>query len=77
MKKIKPAEQERLLREYVKVDDDELLGLARQRAQLVMDFLAAKGPVEAKRLFLVAPRLLPAATGTDGDKGLQVEIKIK
>ncbi len=77
VKKIKPAEQERLLREFVKVDDDELLRLARQRAQVVMTFLTAKGPLEAKRLFLVTPQLLPAEAGAAGDKGRQVEIKIK
>jgi len=77
VKKIKPVEQERLLREFVKVDDDELLGLARQRAQIVMTFLKAKGPLEAKRLFLVAPQLLSVEAGAAGDKGQQVEIKIK
>ncbi len=77
VKKIKPAEQERLLRQFVKVGDDELLALARNRAQTVMSFLSTKGPLEAKRLFLVAPELVTEASVADGARGRQVEIKIK
>ncbi|MCK5914626.1 MAG: DUF748 domain-containing protein, partial [Deltaproteobacteria bacterium] len=77
VKKIEPLEQERLLREFVKVGDDELLTLARKRARAVMSFLVAKGPLEAKRLFLVAPQLLSADGAAATGKGLQVEIKIK
>ncbi len=77
IKKIDPVEQERLLREFVRVGDDELSALATRRARAVMDFLIEKGPVEAKRLFLVAPQTVTAVSGSDAEKGTQVEIKIK
>ena len=76
VKKIEPAEQERLLREFVKVSDDELTLLARNRAHQVMEYISEKGPVESQRLFLVDPQLVeddPAAA----EKGRQVEMKIK
>lgn len=75
VKKIDPVEQERRLREFVKVSDNELLSLAKKRSQTVMDFLIEKGPLEPKRLFLVAPQII--AAGTDSNPGNQVEIKIK
>ncbi len=77
VKKINPVEQERLLRVSVKVNDDELSALATRRARSVMDFLIEKGPVEAKRLFLVAPQIIASVSGSDAEKGTQVEIKIK
>ncbi len=77
VKKIDPAEQERLLRAYVKVSDDELLELATRRARAVMESLIEKGPVEAKRLFLVAPRIVTSVSSGGVKKGTQVEIKIK
>ena len=76
VKKIEPAEQERLLRDSIKVSDDELVLLARNRARQVMAYIAAKGPVEAQRLFLVDPQIIqndPAAA----DKARQVEMKIQ
>ena len=76
VKKIEPGEQERLLRDFVKVGDAELILLARNRAQVVMDYLSKKGPVESQRLFLVDPQVLsgePAAA----EKARQVEMKIK
>lgn len=77
VKKIDPVEQERLLRDYVKVHDDELSALATRRARTVMDFLIEKGPVAAKRLFLTAPQIVKSGSGNDTEKGTQVEIKIK
>ncbi len=73
IKKIDPAEQERLLRNFVKVSDDELLDLAAKRARTVMNFLLEKGSLEAKRLFLVTPQIVSAGAA----KGNQVELKIK
>ncbi len=76
VKKIEPAEQERLLKDFIKVSDDELVLLARNRARQVMAYLSAKGPVEAQRLFLVDPQLVqddPVAA----EKARQVEMKIK
>ena len=76
VKKIEPAEQERLLRKYVAVSDDELTLLARKRVRQVMDYLAAQGPVETQRLFLVDPQVVkgdPLAA----EKVRQVEMKIK
>jgi hypothetical protein len=77
VKKIDPVEQERLLRASVKVNDDELSALATRRARAVMGFLIEKGPIEAKRLFLVAPQIVASVSGSDAEKGTQVEIKIK
>ncbi|MEA3348812.1 MAG: hypothetical protein U9Q39_07130, partial [Pseudomonadota bacterium] len=76
VKKIEPADQERLLRDFVKVSDDELVLLASNRARQVMAYITAKGPVEAQRLFLVDPQVMetdPAAV----DKARQVEMKIQ
>ena len=77
VKKIDPVEQERLLRASVKVNDDELSALATRRARAVMDFLIEKGPIEAKRLFLVAPQIVASVSDSEVEKGTQVEIKIK
>jgi hypothetical protein len=73
VKKVPPAEQERLLRASIKITDDDLVVLARQRARAVMQYLTEKGPVEANRLFLVNPQL---ADGGDA-AGRRVELKIK
>ena len=76
IKKIEPVDQERLLRDFVKVSDDELLQLARNRARQVMAYIAAKGPVEAQRLFLVDPQVMETDP-TAVDKARQVEMKIQ
>ena len=74
IKKIEPAKQEEILRQSVKVGDQELLTLARHRAEKVLAFLVEKGPIESKRLFLLEP---PApAAGSDQDQS-RVEMKIK
>ena len=73
VKKVPPTEQERLLRESIKIGDDDLVVLARQRARAVMQYLAKKGPVEPNRLFLVNPQLADSG----GDAGRRVELKIK
>ncbi len=57
------------------MDNDELSRLAQKRARMVMSFLIAKGPLEAKRLFLVEPQLVSPDSGVPVDH--QVEIKIK
>ncbi len=72
VKKIPPEEQERLLKDSIKIEDGDLMELARQRAQVVMSYLAEKGPVETQRLFLVMPVLDSA-----GVKNRRVEMKIK
>ena len=75
VKKIEPVEQERLLRDFIKVSDDELVLLARNRARQVMAHLTAKGPVEAQRLFLVDPQVIQHDPASE--KSRQVEMKIK
>ncbi|MBN2810087.1 MAG: DUF748 domain-containing protein [Deltaproteobacteria bacterium] len=81
VKKIEPAEQERLLRNFVVVSDDELLLLAANRARMVMQFLSQKGPVENQRLFLVEPQPIDskvaAEASASAEKARQVEMKIK
>ena len=77
VKKIEPAKQEKLLREFVKVKDDDLLELAQKRARTVMSFLIDKGPLKAKRLFLVAPQIVSVNAGKDSAAKELVEIKIK
>ncbi|NPA25191.1 MAG: DUF748 domain-containing protein, partial [Deltaproteobacteria bacterium] len=73
VKKVDPAVQEKLLRQSIKIGDDELKALARQRAQVVLQYLVAKGPVAAERLFLVEPQLVDG----DGPESRRVEMKIK
>ncbi len=73
VRKVEPAVQEKLLRQSIKVGDDELRALARQRAQVVLQYLAAKGPVAVERLFLVEPQLVDG----DGPGSRRVEMKIK
>jgi len=73
VKKIPPAEQERLLRQSLKIDNDDLVVLARQRARVVMRYLAEKGPVEPSRLFLVDPVISDSGEAA----GRRVELKIK
>jgi len=76
VKKIPPEEQERLLKASIKIEDGELLDLARRRSQVVMSCLAEKGPVETQRLFLVTP-VLETGQAAAGDEGRRVEMKIK
>ncbi len=73
VKKIPPAEQEKLLRQSIKIGDDDLVVLARRRARAVMQYLIEKGPVEPSRLFLVDPRI----TDSGDAAGRRVELKIK
>ncbi len=75
VKKIEPVEQERLLRDFIKISDDELVLLARNRARQVMVYLIATGPVEAQRLFLVDPQVIQHDPASE--KARQVEMKIK
>ncbi|HDS17242.1 MAG TPA: DUF748 domain-containing protein [Proteobacteria bacterium] len=75
VKKIEALLQEARLRDFVKVSDADLLLLAQHRARAVMSYLAERGPVENRRLFLLEPQLPAAEAETVA--GREVEIKIK
>ncbi len=76
VKKIAPEEQERLLKDSIKIENGELLALARRRAKAAMSYLTEKGPVESRRLFLVTPKL-EVGQASAGAKSRRVEMEIK
>lgn len=57
LKKIGPAEMEKLLYTAIEITDDDLRLLAHQRASAAKAYLAEHGKVEADRLFLVEPKI--------------------
>ncbi|MES2017498.1 MAG: DUF748 domain-containing protein [Pseudomonadota bacterium] len=54
-KSLDQAEMEALMRANVKIDNDDLLTLARRRSQAAKDWLVANGSVAVERIYLVAP----------------------
>ena len=76
VKKIEPSEQEKQLREFVRVDDQDLLSLARSRSLRVKDFLVKNGPVEPERLFITEP-VLRKSDGKDSGPSWQVKLTLK
>jgi len=71
-KKLPPEEMEKLLRDSITVTDDDLRLLALQRANAVKSYIAAAGPVEPERLFIIEPE-----AGKDETGAPQVEMTIK
>jgi uncharacterized protein involved in outer membrane biogenesis len=57
VKDIPVPEMEALMRANVKVGDDDLLGLARARAQAVREWLAGEGAVPGERIFVLEPKV--------------------
>ncbi len=62
-KDLPPAEMEALILANVKVGDEELRALARQRAQAVRDWLTTEGEVPGERVFVLEPKVEPATDG--------------
>ena len=71
-KKLPPEEMEKLLRDSITVTDDGLRLLAIQRANAVKSYIAAAGPVEPERLFIIEPGAGKGETGAP-----RVEMTIK
>jgi len=71
-KKLPPEEMEKLLRDSITITDDDLRLLAIQRANAVKSYIAAAGPVEPERLFIIEPQ-----AGKDETGAPQVEMTIK
>lgn len=63
VKDLPPAEMEALLLANLKVGDEELRGLARRRAQAVREWLTSAGEVAGERVFVLEPKVEPAADG--------------
>ncbi|MGM0642532.1 MAG: DUF748 domain-containing protein [Thermodesulfobacteriota bacterium] len=76
VEKIEPSQQEKQLREFVRVDDRDLLSLARSRSLRVKDFLVQNGPVEPERLFITEPVLRQSGSESDGSSR-QVQLEMK
>ena len=56
-KKLPPGEMEKLLRDNIKITDDDLRLLAIDRANVTKSFLVEAGPVEPERIFIVEPTI--------------------
>ncbi len=65
-KQISPEEMEKLLLTNTAVTKDELADLAARRGALIMEYLAAAGPLDPQRLFLQSP-----GPATDEDRSGQ------
>ncbi len=57
-KKLPAPELEKLLREHIKVTDDDRRELAAQRSETVKDYILKTGKVEPSRVFVVWPKTL-------------------
>ena len=57
---LEPEEMEKLLISHIEVSHDDLLALADERAQVVLDALLASNKVERERFFLLEPGVEPA-----------------
>jgi hypothetical protein len=57
IKKLEPAEMEKLLYTAIEITEDDLRLLAHQRAAAAKAYLAEQGKVEAERLFIVEPKI--------------------
>jgi hypothetical protein len=65
LKKQPRAEMERMLNEHIQVTPDDLRGLAYRRAAAVRDYMLGPNSVEAARLFLIEPEVLPPEKSAD------------
>ncbi|MFU2489222.1 DUF748 domain-containing protein [Thauera sp. WH-1] len=71
VKDLPVPEMEALMRASVKVGDEELRGLAQQRAQAVRAWLAAEGQVPGERVFVLEPKVEPAGEAGQVQFGLR------
>ncbi|MGB5883980.1 MAG: hypothetical protein WBG28_07785, partial [Desulfobulbales bacterium] len=71
-KRLPPEEMEKLLRDNIKITEDDLRLLAIQRANGVKSLLVSAGPVEPERLFIIEPEIAAEESTTP-----RVEMTIK
>jgi hypothetical protein len=71
-KGLPPEEMEKLLRDNIKITEDDLRLLAIQRANGVKSLLVSAGPVEPERLFIIEPEIAAEESTTP-----RVEMTIK
>lgn len=65
VKKLSPAEMEKLLYTAIEISADDLRLLAHQRAQAAKQYLVTQGKVEVNRLFIVEPKMETSDTGEE------------
>jgi hypothetical protein len=75
-KSLPQEEMKSLMLAHIEVTDADLHDLAKQRAQVVKEYLLKSGNVEAGRIFLVEPQSI-FADGTETTKGSRVDFAIK
>ncbi|HRP23889.1 DUF748 domain-containing protein [Thauera sp.] len=71
VKDLPVPEMEALMRASVQVGDEELRGLAQQRAQAVRAWLAAEGQVPGERVFVLEPKVEPVGEAGQVQFGLR------
>jgi uncharacterized protein involved in outer membrane biogenesis len=67
-KSLEVAEMEKLLLDAIEVDEQTAGRLASRRAQAVQEWLATQGGISGDRMFTLAPRIGPDATGPNRSK---------
>jgi hypothetical protein len=75
LKKIPPAEMEKLLLTAIDIGADDLRRLAHDRASAAKAYLLAKGRIESGRLFVVEPRIPGGNAGKDAKPQVQFSLK--
>ncbi|MDI6796468.1 MAG: DUF748 domain-containing protein [Desulfatibacillaceae bacterium] len=76
LKKLDPEQMEVLLFNSIVVSENDMLNLARQRADAVQAYLVASAGVEARRAFLMAPSIAHSGQ-EDEQSGLQVRFSLR
>jgi outer membrane protein OmpA-like peptidoglycan-associated protein len=75
-KSLPQEEMETLMLTHIEVTDADLHELAKQRAQVVKEYLLKSGNIEASRIFLVEPTSI-FSDGAETRKGSRVDFAIK
>lgn len=76
LKNLPAAEMEKLMLTHMEITNDDLRGLASQRAAQVRDYILKSGQVEPERIFLIEPRTLQPEK-KENHKASRVEFTIK
>lgn len=75
VKKVPPADQEKMMRVFLEVGDDQLALLASKRAAAVSHFLVEKKQIEAERVFLVEEKRVEDSDSTASGRIVRLAIK--
>jgi hypothetical protein len=75
-KSLPQEEMENLMLTHIEVTDADLHELAKQRAQVVKEYLLKSGNIEANRIFLVETQSI-FSESTEAQKGSRVDFAIK